>query len=254
MYRETFLPLLILTLTLLVGCGRIRYDRLSFQTNQDASPDADANTGADGSTGSDASSGADCQTLATTIQTAQDDGSFDGTIWNVNGEAAALFFGHWNTTTEYGYFRFQLPSAIAPGSTITSASLSFWGVTTGGNWNTALQEYIQINVEESANAAVVANFNQYPNGSQPRVLAAPVVRWPTTGALPWNLNTWNTSSSVAPLLQHLVDTYGGLAANAHVQFWLGYPFGPTAYDADVGTEDRSRNGGHEAKLNIGWCP
>jgi hypothetical protein len=46
------------------------------------------------------------------------------------------------------------------------------------------------------------------------------VRWPEELGLAWQHPGPNSTPDLSPLLQALVDEYGGLEAGAHVQFWI----------------------------------
>ncbi len=223
------------------GCGRINYDPLR---NNAADSSLLDDAGGDG-----ASNGCPDVTLA--IQTAADDGEFNGSVWHPDGESTALFFGHWSGE-EYGYFRFQLAQPLPAGATINSATLDLWGVQNDGNFG-AGGEFMMVRIENAADAAVVTNVNQQPGGAMAPALSTVTARWPASGGLSWTLNAWNTTTELGALVQDVVNQQNGLAANAHLKFFISYP-APAIATIEVGTEDRARGLGHEARLHLSWCP
>jgi hypothetical protein len=61
-----------------------------------------------------------------------------------------------------------------------------------------------------------------PAGSY-RVLTSATVIWPSSDATAYVAGDWNTSPSLAPVLQELVDTYGALDQGSYVTIWVEGP-------------------------------
>jgi hypothetical protein len=87
-----------------------------------------------------------------------------------------------------------------------------------------------------------------------RVLTAATVLWPNANATAYVVNDWNTSPSLAPVVQELVDRYGGLAQGDSVTLWIegprwgfGYTGGATYL---AGYTDYAADAAHAAQLTI----
>jgi hypothetical protein len=87
-----------------------------------------------------------------------------------------------------------------------------------------------------------------------RMLTAATVLWPGSGATALVVNNWNVSPSLAPVVQELVDCYGGLAAGSYVTLWIVGPdngFGYTGNSSYLpGYADYSTNPTRAANLTI----
>lgn len=166
------------------------------------------------------------------IEEDADDGQFDPSFvaipsgWSTVGEGdGGLYSGSYQisdwgglgsglTTSSY---RFTLGSEIPAGSTVVEAWLSLYGL---GEWNwNSSSDALTIGLEFSDDAAVIDGIADLPGTPSGRDLLSTTARWPESGGLAWQ-NGWNDSVNLAPLLQELVDTYGGLPAGAHVQFFV----------------------------------
>ncbi|MBX7082289.1 MAG: hypothetical protein K1X88_23985 [Nannocystaceae bacterium] len=223
-------------------------------TRADASDDAasgDATDAADASAGSStdagtsgASTGSDDGSTGSddTVGSTGDGGSFgpltpgdnldDGAMY----PAAQGYSAHWYPSGEdnadghqylgqfpngaqyYAYIRFELPAALPAGAVVEHATLELAGhdeYAWGGAY--ALRVWVQ----DTPDAPVVSGTSDYPQDGGAVVLSDDSVRWPELGGLPWQQPGPNATPDLAPLLQSLVDTHGGLAAGAHVQFWIG---------------------------------
>lgn len=193
--------------------------------------------------------GSDSQSV--TITAENDDGEIwtDGPIFEYDGEFGTTdYTGVYQSTPVFTFLRFQLTKAIPAGATITSSSLSVRGVDTYG-WHNFIF-YLQVRANDSANAAQVASINDYPGGPSGLTFTSSV-NWPTAGYLVWDGAGTNTTPDLKSTIQFLVNKYGGLAAGAHVQFWV-YSDQPgidvEGGMADFGTPD------FNTVLDINWTP
>ena len=152
-----------------------------------------------------------------------DDGAMYGgamaTTWLPSGERGlGGFFGEFPLGEPYfGYFRFTLPQPIAADTVVHTAVLELHGWTTHA-WNSEVDALL-VFVELSADAEQVDAADDFPPSGE-TVLGEHPIRWPEDGGLLWNVDAANTSPDLSPLLQTLVDTYGGLPSGSHVQFWI----------------------------------
>lgn len=221
-------------------------------SSEDASGEGTTGSGSSGADGTDdASSGGDeastdsgnAQTSAsdetgTTGDTTlvgplvPDDNLDDGAIypaangysahWYPSGEDNAegrQYLGQFpNGAQYYAYMRFRLPAAVPAGSIIDSAVLEIAG---HDEYAWAGAYALRVWVQDTPDAPAVGGVTDYPQDGGSVVLSADSVRWPEVGGLPWQQPGPNATPDLAPLLQALVDTHGGLAADAYVQFWIG---------------------------------
>ncbi len=69
--------------------------------------------------------------------------------------------------------------------------------------------------------------------------------------LNWKADAWNESPNLAPLVQELVATHGGLKAGASIQLWMR---APSIYpvDAEVPFEDLDHASGRAAQATLRW--
>jgi hypothetical protein len=138
------------------------------------------------------------------------------TEW-VTQDDLTLWFGKWNGYNHTVALRFTLDAAIPSSATIYSADLKMYG--SGGADVDELWAY----VTESADGSQITAASQRPTWLD----SGSTTTYPTseegTGAVhwigTWTLDAWNTVS-VTGLIQHLVDTYGGLSSGAHVVVWV----------------------------------
>jgi hypothetical protein len=87
-----------------------------------------------------------------------------------------------------------------------------------------------------------------------RVVTSAAAIWPNSGATAYAASAWNTSPSLAPVLQELVDTYGGLAAGSYITLWvqgprLGFGYTGTA-TYQPGYADYDTDPAHAAQLTL----
>ena len=150
----------------------------------------------------------------------------DGQIYYDSGwskiDGTTIWFGWYNSNPDIAYIRFTLSGAIASGSTISSAVLSV-----AGHDVNACTDFWAC-VSESADAPQVVDAGDRPAWANTGG-AGDITTYPTTregaGAIHWTSYSWHTDDTienltVTGLVQHLVDTYGGLASGAHIQFYL----------------------------------
>lgn len=160
--------------------------------------------------------------LNSTIQSSSDDGA----IYFSGGQYSQSSFSSWiggeypTGYREYGYLRFQLSSAIPAGATINQSYLSVKGLYTY-NWNSTLHGLKICAQKTGANASQVTSYTEHPDYvGTTTVLTTTCARWPSTGGLTWLIDQQNISVNISSVIQELVDTYGGLAANNYIQLWI----------------------------------
>jgi hypothetical protein len=195
------------------------------------------------------------------IEANEDDGQFDPSLttlqygWSTVGERNnILYSGSYNPSDWGGLgnglttaaFRFALAEQIPAGATVVDAWISLFG---RGTWSWSNESHaLAIGLEFSDDAAPIAGISDLPFTLTGRPLVSAVARWPELGGLTWLVNNWNDSVNVAPLIQELVDTYGGLSAGAHVQFFV-YGANPGT-NGEVAIEDSSNPAGNTPTLTV----
>lgn len=143
------------------------------------------------------------------------------------------WFGDVGSTRQFVFLRFVLPSGIPSGATISSATLEAYG-RDQFNWDNGVDD-IDIFATDSANASAPTTAGQRPNdgsGGSTAVTTA-VASWDN---VTWNTAGYNTSSSIASVIQELVDDNAGLASGAGIVLWLRI--------------DQSNPGSHYAALEL----
>jgi hypothetical protein len=171
-----------------------------------------------------------------TIAAYQDDAmTWDASGYDFDNNSSTAWFGNSGDLPELVMLRFTLGAAIPSGATITTTAgataISCYGT------NASAIGVAHVYVTESANGAQVTtaagrpSWAGTPGGSTTTYPTteegAGVVEWTGT----WNLVAWNVIN-VGGLVQHLVDTYSGLANGSHIVFWIDG-------DRDEGTSDEN---------------
>lgn len=199
--------------------------------------------------------------MSVSIAEDEDDGQFDPSLttlpygWSTVGERNNILYSGAYNPNDWGglgnglttsAFRFSLAEEIPAGATVADAWLSLFG---RGTWNwTNESSALSIGLEFSEDADPITGIEDMPLTVTGRPLVSTVARWPEVGGLTWLVNDWNDSVNVAPLLQELVDSYGGLPAGAHVQFFV-YGANP-GINGEVAIEDSSNPAGNGANLTV----
>lgn len=168
----------------------------------------------------------------------------------VSGEGGGVaWMGDYPSGYNYtGAFRFALSGALSSSAEVSDATLKVYGKD-AWNWNGS-SDALVVYGEQSSNAAQVSTEANHPwDGSSPRTLATNSVRWPTSGGLSWNTSGWNTTPSLASIINELIDDYSGLASGAHIQLWTGMASG-SGHQREVGYEDYSHTDTHHSELSI----
>jgi len=150
------------------------------------------------------------------ISTNNDDGELytvDGGGTLYSGEGNEIWMGDWGAGyPTYGFFRSTLPAAIPSGATINSGTiLRIYGAS-GPSWDSG-SDCLEVMGEQSPDAPQAS-------GTAPPTLTATVIRWPASGGLTWLIGGSYNEVDIAPIIQELVDDYGGLASGAHIQIWV----------------------------------
>ncbi|HWB76112.1 MAG TPA: hypothetical protein VG755_14180 [Nannocystaceae bacterium] len=148
------------------------------------------------------------------------DGSGYGAHWYPSGEmntAGLQYMGEFpHGYRYYAFLRFELPEAIAADAVIEDAKLVLFGHD-AYDWQAT--DALRVWAQHSDDAPQVGGVQHYPGASI--VLGDASVRWPEALGLAWVHPGPNETPNLAPVLQQLVDEYGGLAEGAHVQLWVG---------------------------------
>ena len=154
-----------------------------------------------------------------TIAAGADDGQlhYSGG-WLIDNTGQLAYFGRWSSNPEFVWLRFTLGATIPSGATIDSANLACYGYSDHNvhDW--------WAYVTESGDAPNPADASYRPSwASSGHTTTYPAAEegagafHDTTGD--WAASAWNTKD-IKTLIQHLVDTYGGLASGAHIVVWL----------------------------------
>jgi hypothetical protein len=194
-----------------------------------------------------------CKQMVLKVTASTDDGEIDNNNFLVNGESGTILSGYWGgPNATWAFFRFELDQALPAGAVVTGASLELWGVDMHGSWDPA-SDALEVLFEDAADVSSAAGKKEdapFLVGGRPVVNAK--VRWPTAGGLAWQLNQYHATPNLKTPIQELVNKYGGLAQNAHLQLWIR---GVQAKQAEVGTHDFLEPGyaAHPHKLTVSWC-
>lgn len=133
------------------------------------------------------------------------------------GGAGVGYFGSASSLPYFLFLRFQLPSAIAGGTTIDAATIALEGLDSW-DWVNGTDD-LTIYATQSADAPAPADGDDYLNvefgGTTPA--AATSVVWSN---ITWNTSGTNTTPDIKSIIQELVNDYSGLAQNAHICVWF----------------------------------
>jgi hypothetical protein len=143
---------------------------------------------------------------------------YDG-VWSINA-GSDLWFGIWDYHNEYGTARFALSGAIPSGAVIdTDVGDTYIRYTGAGDANI---DDLRLYVTESADAPQSATAAARPNFEDSGSTTLYPATYEGTGVV--SATGWPASGTkdiaIGSLIQHLVDTYGGLASGAHVCIWI----------------------------------
>ncbi len=193
-----------------------------------------------------------CPTKIYALTADQDDGEVDDIDLSTTGEGNRIYLGYWEP---YGatwfFFRFLLDRPIPAGAELTDARLELWGLAPDGNWGQP-DHGLLMQLEDAADAAVVRSGTDNPDNPEGRSLLPISVRWPDRGTLVWQVDGYNRTPNLAPLLNQLASSRGGLSSGSHVQFWVrgAFRYG----NAEVATPDSTHVIEREARLSLTVCP
>lgn len=168
------------------------------------------------------------------------------------GDGFTIWTGAQTQGPDRVYLRFELPVTIPAGATVVAAHLEVWGTAYYDGAGTTCSPTYRLGIvaDDVADAEVVGADDVYPDGPAGPAATTASIAWPFVGA--WAVDRVNTSPSVAPILQELVDDHGGLAAGAHVQFW-SWSLDFVA-ECAVGIEDYASIASHHAELHVTIAP
>jgi hypothetical protein len=198
-----------------------------------------------------------CKQMVLQLASKDDDGQVENDeYFHPDGESIGdIWMGSYDSSLVlWGFFRFQLSQALPATANITAATLELWGhydfSYSESGWNPATNA-LEVFAESSADPPVVTSEKDGPFTALGRPVTAASVRWPASGGLTWAPLQYHTSPNIAPALQEVVKSKGGLASGAHVQLWvrgaqLGYHL-VTA--AAYGTPSFK-----PSRLTISYCP
>ncbi len=196
-----------------------------------------------------------CAVMNLSLLAAADDGEIWPPDYFPDGETGNEIYLGMDEDPMWGYFRFTLTQAIPAGATIASANLTLFGVG-AWQWGGATgNKALNVRAELAADAPAVTGAGDVPgNPANPssRPITTAVVRWPATGGLVWTTGADHASPSLAPILQEVVTSKGGLLQGSHVQLWLR---SAQSSNGAVITPDFKTAGyaSHPARLSITVC-
>ncbi|MGZ6398920.1 MAG: hypothetical protein ACXWRZ_14670 [Bdellovibrio sp.] len=163
------------------------------------------------------------------------------------------YAGEWNANyRDYTYFRFQVPQNIPANSLIYNANLNIYALNEN-IWDESM-DALEIWVQKDSDAPVVLDQTYYPGDTAGTVLSTASVPWQDLNSvgLIWRQNSWKKTPNLKVLLQELVNTYNGLAAGSHFQFWVGAKnIRGVAHEVHIGDTGA---GYGPAKLDISFFP
>jgi hypothetical protein len=145
------------------------------------------------------------------------------------------------------YFRFRLDEAIPAGSRIVEARMRLFARDVW-EWEPS-SDHVWIAAEDARSTTQPTRVEDAPTLATGRPITARV-RWPAEGELAWPLDEWHETGDVAPCVQQLVDTYGGLAAGAYVTVYVFRDGGAT--HGELACEDWSHPDTNHARLRLRW--
>lgn len=147
-----------------------------------------------------------------------------------------LWFGIWGNDPEITWTRFTLDGALPDNCTIDSAYITYTSEGTKAIDNASLY------IEESADSSQVSAAEDRPSWAG----SGNMTTWPATyehvDAPTWS-GTWPNNNSTVQIeitntIQHLVDTYDGIASGAHISVMI-------TGASDQANEDENGSYGHE---------
>lgn len=171
-------------------------------------------------------------TLNLQVNVSANDGQKDGTSFFNNRTFIGI--GAIDGTVQSGYFRFVSVTGLAPGVTITAATLQ--ELDSGGS-DGATGVLSRFYADDSAAPTAPTTAATYD--SKTRTTA--FVNWNTTG---WTASAWNTSPSLVSIIQELADSYTVTA----IQIFHQNNATPDIHYLDIRTYDHNTANG--AKLDI----
>ena len=174
--------------------------------------------------------------------------------WSIYTTQDPVYFGHYNGQPDLGAFRFTIDAAIPSGATIDTTP-GATTVTFYAQGDHAVDE-AYLYVTESADAPQLTAIGNRPTWAD----SGGTVTYPTTlqgsGVVHWT-GTWPSVAGTAvlidvgPLIQHLVDTYGGLAGGAQIVIWIDGP-GTGNVESSMFSYEQSTEG-LQAELRITYA-
>lgn len=168
------------------------------------------------------------------------------TIEQGNGQACVLVIC--DDKSEWGYYRMQINQAISVGANIIKSQLRLYSKTQQ-SWTTG--NSLQVYLQNTASATQVTSNNNCPDCSTAIPVVNTSVNW-NSGGLTWNLNQYQYSPNLAPLINTLINNQNGITGGSYVQLWLTRHSNYGLSTQVVGAEDYSDNGLNQAQLLIEW--
>ncbi len=174
-----------------------------------------------------------------------------------SGESDVIYSGWWEggNTRSYGWFRFQLPVDIPSGSTILSATKITFYQNDGFAFSNDHAVRLWLNDTINSTAPTIQAHSPMSGVSGvAKVLTTASVRWPASGNLTWTSGSTIQTPDLSSLLQELVDTYGTLAQNTWITFYIASDLTTDPSEWYIGIEDYNAAGTNEATLIIKFVP
>ena len=141
--------------------------------------------------------------------------------WLPSGEMTGLgFCGEYPGNARYfAWLRFAIPEGLPADTQVHAATIEMYGHATYF-WDET--HALRVWVQQTADADAPASVSDHPEDPAGVLLGDASVRWADADdtGLTWVIPGPNASPDLAPLVQQLIDSNGGLEAGAHVQFWI----------------------------------
>ena len=176
-----------------------------------------------------------------------DDGLIISTTSFLSSGSLADGLGDIGSGDHAGFFRFVLPSSIPSGATIISATLELTGLGTVSWVNGTDDLTVSATASANASAPTTAAATSADFGGSTAVTTAHAL-WDN---VTWNTSGTNTFTGLAPVIQELVTTYGGLSSSAGIVLWVA---GHNTFNAVQEELNEKTGSANVAKLTIVYSP
>lgn len=185
--------------------------------------------------------------LLLTIDSDGNDGTVSGGILSASGVGGENFMGDDGVDSQWSYFRFQLPQALASNVIISRANLKMMA-SGSSNWNSG-SNFLLVVGDKTSNASSVSTSTQYPGGATGAAETLNQILWGFPG-LSWTKG-YQSSDDVSSIVQEIIDDSSGLSSGAHIQLWVrgaySFPGGGSVQTKDYSSVEKT-----PAQLLLEW--